>query len=362
MADKKTPVKRVVARPKQEMLEAYREALPPVEERREAESKPEETLAERAAKKMIETADAVSIEGVLKEVAVLKAEMAKVLSGLTDRLDQEVGKYAAVKTAVTAKEQELQEVFEIQKAASTLAALLEAQARRREEFEVEMAEKKDALLREIEGMRAQWAEEKARRQVEVQERDAALAKAREREKEEYEYAVKRERQVARDRFEAEKTKLTEEKTKLEQEIQLKREQLTKELAERELAVRQSEVELEELRRKAAAFPKELETAVAREAKATTERVRAEASAREELLRKEFEGERNVLKTRIAALEAGAKEQAEQITRLSHQLEKSYSQIQDIAVKAIQGSSPLRAFSGPQAPMGEGTRSQSQERA
>ncbi|MGI9165035.1 MAG: hypothetical protein ACR2G5_01360, partial [Pyrinomonadaceae bacterium] len=67
--------------------------------------------------------------------------------------------------------------------------------------------------------------------------------------------------------------------------------------------------------------------------------------REELLRKEFDGERNVLKTRIESLEQLAKEQSEQIARLSQQLEKAYGQVQDIAVRTVEGSSHSKSLGG-----------------
>jgi uncharacterized coiled-coil protein SlyX len=58
--------------------------------------------------------------------------------------------------------------------------------------------------------------------------------------------------------------------------------------------------------------------------------------------KEFEGERRVLTTRIELLQKTVKERREQITKLSAQLEKSYQKVEDIAVKAIDGSS-FRGF-------------------
>lgn len=63
----------------------------------------------------------------------------------------------------------------------------------------------------------------------------------------------------------------------------------------------------------------------------------EASAREEILKREFTGERNVLTARNAALEHTVKEQAEQISKLLQQSEKAYGQVQEIAVRAIEGS-------------------------
>ncbi|MBI5442077.1 MAG: hypothetical protein HY900_12800 [Deltaproteobacteria bacterium] len=343
MAEKKIPSRRTsVPKVKEEAIQSYQEALPIAQEKREAELRPEERITEKAGRRAVETADSISLDGIIREVGTLKLELGKVLGSLTERLEREVGRYESVRQAVELKEKELQEIYEIQKSASSLAALLEAQHRKREEFEMEMAERREALAKEMDALRTQWAEEKARNEAAATERDEAERRRREREEEEFQYARDRERRQAKDQFEAEKARYEEERAKLEREVGLKREQLAKELADREQAVRQSEEELQELRRRAAAFPKELEAAVSREVKASADRVRAEATAREELLKKEFEGERNVLKTRIGGLETAVKEQAEQISKLALQLERSYGQIQDIAVKAIEGSSGARA--------------------
>ena len=63
-----------------------------------------------------------------------------------------------------------------------------------------------------------------------------------------------------------------------------------------------------------------------------------------MLTKEFEGERKMLITRIEALEKTGKEQSERIQNLTQQLEKAYQKVQDIAVKAVEGSANARSFS------------------
>jgi hypothetical protein len=52
----------------------------------------------------------------------------------------------------------------------------------------------------------------------------------------------------------------------------------------------------------------------------------------------------VLATKIAAMERTVKEQAEQLTRLQEQAEKAYSQVQEIAVRAIEGSANTKQIS------------------
>jgi len=355
MEEKKfQPKKLSLSSTKQEMLEAYNAVLKQLEAQREAELKPEKRLEEKKAKEVIQVADSLSSEGVAKEISNLKIETGKVLAQISDRLEEEIGKFKAVQNAIVLKEKELQELYEIEKSAMTLAALIESQNQKRQVFESEMAEKKEALSQEIETLRAERENEKKDYEEGIKERDVAEKKKREREKEEYEYSFKREQKLAKDKFE-------DEKAKLEKELHLKKEQMESELKEREKVIAEQENELNELRKKVGAFPKEMEAAMTKAIKETTEKLNLEAKNREELQKREFIGERNVLTTRIESLEKMVKEQSEQITKLTQQLEKAYQQIQDIAVKTIEGSSNIKSFANLQQWISEQMRKSAQEK-
>jgi hypothetical protein len=158
-----------------------------------------------------------------------------------------------------------------------------------------------------------------------------------------------------------KDKFEDEKAKLEKEIHIKKEQMESELKEREKVVAEKEEELNELRKKVSAFSKEMETAVSKAVKETIERLNLEAKNREELQKKEFIGERNVLTTRIESLEKTLKEQSEQLAKLTQQLEKAYQQVQEIAVKTIEGSSTSKSIANLQQWISEQMRKSSQEK-
>ncbi len=79
------------------------------------------------------------------------------------------------------------------------------------------------------------------------------------------------------------------------------------------------------------------------------------------MKKEFTGEGNVLTTRVESLEKIAKEQSEQIAKLTHQLEKAYQQVQEIAVKTIEGSSTIKSFANLQQWISEQTGKAPQEK-
>lgn len=355
MEEKKfQPKKLSLSNTKQEMLEAYQTVLKQLEAQREAELKPEKRLEEKKAKEVIQVADSLSSEGVAREISNLKIETGKVLAQISDRLEEEIGKFKAVQNAIVLKEKELQELYEIEKSAMTLAALIESQNQKRQVFESEMAEKKEALSQEIETLRAERENEKKDYEEGIKERDVAEKKRREREKDDYEYSFRREQKLTKDKFE-------DEKSKLEKELHLKKEQMESELKEREKVIAEQENELNELRKKVSAFPKEMEAAMTKAIKETTEKLNLEAKNREELQKREFIGERNVLTTRIESLEKSVKEQNEQIAKFSQQLEKAYQQVQDIAVKTIEGSSNIKSFATLQQWVSEQTRKSPQEK-
>jgi hypothetical protein len=112
-----------------------------MEQKREIEQKPEEKIKEREVKKKVETADALSTESIARQIGGLKAEIGVLLNQLSEKIESEVLKYRTVTEAISAKEDELEEIYEIQKSASSLAALIEAQSQRRLQFEEEMETK-----------------------------------------------------------------------------------------------------------------------------------------------------------------------------------------------------------------------------
>jgi len=325
-----------MANTKKEMLAAYKELLKRLKAKRQAEMKPQERVEEKQKQKAVEVADSLSTEGIGKEIGNLRSEIGTMLVELSDKMEEEIGKYRQVKQAVDAREQELREIFEIEKEASSLAALIEAQKEKQEQFDSEMAEKKEELEYEIEATREEWEEEQKTHQAEVQARDEAEKKRRAREAEEYKYTFEREKQLTQEQFEYEKAKM-------EREGQLQREQKEGDLTAREQALSEKEAELSQLREKVVAFPAELDAAVEKAVQGTTDQLTKEAQAREALMKKEFEGEQKVLTSRIESLQQTVQEQQQQIAKLSDQIEKSYTQVQDIAVKAIEGSSSVKGL-------------------
>lgn len=331
MPEKMTPARKVSDKStKQELLEAYGALTTQLEEKRAAELNPERRLQDRKAEEALKAAASVAPEGIDREIGSLKAEIGAMLAQMSDKLATEAARFKSLQQAVETKQRELQELYGIEKGASTLAALIEAQNLKRTEFESDMAQQRETLAREINDTRVEWDKERKTHEAELRERDAAEKKARDREKEQFDYAFKRDQQNLRD-------KLADEKATLEKDLKLRKETAEKDLIERERVLVGNETELNALRAKAAAFPTELNTALDKAVKEATDRLKLEAKNRDDLLQKQFEGERNVLTTRIEGLEKAAKDLAEQSGRLNKQLDAAYLKVQEIAEKTIESA-------------------------
>jgi hypothetical protein len=352
MAEKTATKKK--APPRQQMLEALAETEKTVAERKETQQTPEQRIEARTAAQAVGAADELSTEGVVKSIGDLKSVINKMLGQLSDRLEEQVTRYVQIQRAIVAKDSELKEIYEIQRSASTLTALIESQDRQRTEFEAELQENKAELQREVEQTRAEWDLERKQHEIEIRERDAIEQKRREREKEEYRYAWAREQQQAKDQF-------ADEMTTAHKELAERKAAADRDVQERETALKSRENELATLRQRAEATPKEIDAAVAKAVKDATTRLQQDAAAREELLKREFSGEKNVLTTRITSLEQTAKEQSEQITRLLSQAEKAYGQVQEIAVRAIEGSGSAKQLANLQQLLAEQSRKGTGER-
>jgi hypothetical protein len=260
--------------------------------------------------------------------------MTRTLTQLSDRLEEEIGKYSRIRRAIEAKDNELKEIYEIQRSASTLLAFLETHQRTQEEMERDLEAEKEQLNGEIETTRAEWEKERKQHEQETKDRDAAEQKRRQRELDEFKYNFAREQQLARDQ-------LADEIATAQKESAERKAQLDRDWGEREKALAAREQELAELRARAAGFAQELKAATERAAADAVGRVQQQHQAAQELLRGQTEGEKNVLATKIAALERTVQEQAEQLARFEQQAEKAYAQVQEIAVRAIEGSASTK---------------------
>ena len=323
---------------KQELLNAYNEMVKKIEEQSQNELKPEKIIEEKKEKEVIKKVDDISSNDLNKRIENIKTEINRSLIQILEKLEIETTNYNKIKEAIDIKNKELKELYDIEKNASSLAALIEIQNRKKDEFENQLKNEKAKFENEIKEIKEKWDIEKKQHDIEYKETLDNEKKQKEREKEQYTYNFERDKQIALNKLNDEKRNLeieiAQKKEKFEKETQITKEELDK----REKNISEREKISDELQRKADNFQKDLTTTVNSAIKETQDKLTKEHKSVVDLLTKEFEGKKNVYESKIESLEKLVKEQNLQNEKLSKQINEAYDKIQSIAIKTVEGAS------------------------
>lgn len=305
---------------KSEVLAAYHDLLDELKEVNQSPSKPKQEE-----KKAIEKSSELSCDGIITSLAETKLKISKNLESLETQLLNEYKKFSDLQKSIATSKKELEELHDITYQAETLAALIETQKRFKEETDQEINETQEAFEDEMTKKKATWEEEKA-----------TLSKEREREEETYSYELALNRKKDKDLYD-------EKKLQLEKELDEKVKQTAQDLELRESQIAEKEKELETLQEQVEQFPEKLQEAIDKTKLETEEAVKKQYQFEIELGQKEIEGEKRLYEQRVASFLEKIKEQESLVKSLSTKVDQSGKQVQDIAVKAVEGASVLKAF-------------------
>lgn len=324
-SEKKAPTPSRPRRTKSDVQEAF-EALEEAADAREpVDAKTQATLKARADEIQVEVAG-VGVETVVQRISGLGLDVSRALSDLAEKLNAEVRLLGSLREAVSLEQRELERMHQIDIAATSVDHLIEEHSRKKEELDTEIAE-----------ARAAWTLEAARVERDRREQEEAMKKLRQREIEDYEYRKALERKKAQDKYD-EETRQTERRNAERQES------LEKDWARREAGLKEREELVARLEVQVAEFPARLTRET--EAAAAEARRQVEAALERQilLLKKDAEAEARVAGLSIKALEQSLAARDAQIAAIEKQLAEAKQQVQDIAVRAIDGASGARALS------------------
>jgi colicin import membrane protein len=325
MATKTTKAPPRQRRPKAEILEQFEEIRNEVETAREsAGSKAAEAAAVHDAE-VLQSVGGVTVEAVVQRVSTLGLEISKALSEISAKLADEVDRLATVREAAAIERKELERLHKIDVAATALDDMVRDYAQQKERLEAEIA-----------AQRAAWEEEKQTTERERREQEDSLKKQRQREADDFEYKKTLERKRAQDKYD-------EEMRLLERTNKEKQEAVAKSWQQRETALKESEQELVTLRKEVAEFPNRLRAEVDH---AVTQALKSAQQAHDQavvLLKKDAETDKRLAEIQIKTLEELAARQSAQLSALQKQVDEAKQQVQDIAVRAIEGASGAKAL-------------------
>lgn len=309
---------------KQELFDAYQEALKKVEEVKALKETPAD-IAETQRKVAVEENASKAVES-------------KIFS---EEITQQ---YKDLQESLADKKAELKELYEIEANASTLAAIINAAKEKEYQLNVEYKEKKAAMEADhratIDKMQSELEElndskDSARDEVRAARADeiAKVKLERSREEEEYAYNLKRQRKIENDKWEDEKAE--------REKALIVREEAAKEMfAEAEAKLD----ELEELREKVAEIPTLIEKAEEAAKEAGEKEAAKEYGYKKNLYEKEKGYEIDKLEDKVSMLEEKLALEERKTVALQEKLDEAYTKMNTLASETVKANGAVHVIS------------------
>lgn len=311
---------------KQKILKAYREHLDQINDRA---SQTVSTIAEKTKKDMskaITTAKQVKPQDIETEALELQKGVIAQIREVVDGLAERKAKFDELDEAIKAKNQELKEVFEIEREANALSALLKAQEVSEEEAQEEIA----AMLRDARE-EAETIVSDAERRAKDLESDIAkmkeeTEKTRAREKEEYEYSFIR---LKAKRMDSLQDKLDEMSKSLDEREET--------VAKRELAMKELESIVGKLSDELTVTKASIDDQIKAAKEAATKSAERGAAIAANIAKSKHESELNIRDHQINSLKESVSDLKSEVARLQEDLNQANSKVQAVAMQALQSN-------------------------
>ena len=277
-----------------------------------------------------------SVGDILKVLTQLQDNFGGAVSNLSEKLTQEAVTLENIQTSVSEQEEQLITLYDLDAENTDVDRLIQDYQDNSKTFDEEFDTRQGELDEELTSAQEEWDKEQETHQRTVKERDENTAKTRQREAEEYLYDLQLERKLSTETYEQNRKQLYQELEDL-QELQ------NKEWDEREEAIATREKEFSELETKAESLEAELAAAIKKAKEEGKGIANHQSKVKADLREKEVLGLKRSYELRLDFLEDTIQDQDDQLASLSKQLDAALKQVQDLAVKAIEGAAESSSF-------------------
>lgn len=276
------------------------------------------------------------MESIIEGLNQLQLSFGGAVSDLSEKLTLEAFLLQEAQRKVTEERLQLQALHNLEVTDGSLDTLIQQYEDSSKAFGDELKQRQDEVEQAITQARKAWQKEQEEHRRTIKERNETFGKTRQRDNQEYSYDLTLQRKASDEEYEQEKKRLYQELEEFQQNQE-------KQWAEREKAIAERETQFNELKAKVEAMPKDLENAIKRAKEEGKGIATYQAKVKADLLNKEVEGTKRTYELRINSLQETIQNQDSRIQTLSKQLDAALKQVQDLAVKAIEGSSNLSSF-------------------
>ena len=258
------------------------------------------------------------------------------VSELSEKLTTEAAKLAEVREGVTSEITDLQTLHSLAVDEDTFEELINNYETSSKAFGEELRQRQETSQQEVQSLTKAWSKEQEQHGITIKERVELNRQTSQREVQEYKYNLELQRKIDREQHE-------QQQAALYYELAETKEVQEKTWTERELALAELEKLFHEAKDKVAAFTQNKEKAIDKAKSEGKGIATYQAKIKSDLYAKEVEGKSNFYESNIESLEDTILNQEERLNSLSKQLEAALKQVQDLAVKAIEGSANANSY-------------------
>ena len=272
----------------------------------------------------------------IENLAKIQLGFGSAASELSEQLSNQAFKLAEIREAIDKEVQELKQLHNLEISEDILDRLVKSYEDNAKAYQEEFSQRYEVVSQEILEERNTWVKEQEEYKVTTKERNENIQKTRQRETAEYKYDLELQRKLETDEYEQRQKNLYKELEEIQQQI-------NKQWSENEKEVSEREKQFEEVKAKVEAFPKEKEAAIKKATEEGKGIAHYQAKIKADLYGKDVDGQKRFYEQRLQSLEQTISNQDSRIINLAKQLDSALKQVQDLAVKAIEGSANVNSY-------------------
>ncbi|NDJ22471.1 hypothetical protein GS682_12675 [Nostoc sp. B(2019)] len=272
----------------------------------------------------------------IQSLAKIQLGFGSAANELSEQLTTRASKLAEIRQSVDNEIQQLTQLHNLEISEDILDTLIQSYEDNSKSYQEEFSQRYEVLSQETLNQRNTWVKEQEEHQRAIKERNENLNKTRQRDVAEYKYDLELQRKLESDEYAQRQKILYNQLEELLQEAE-------KQWAEREKVISEQEKQFEEYKAKVEAFPKDKEASVKKAMEEGKGIAHYQAKVKADLYGKEVEGQKRFYEQRLQSLEQTITNQETRIENLSKQLESALKQVQDLAVKAIEGTANVNSY-------------------
>lgn len=278
-----------------------------------------------------------SITQVIQSLEELQIGFGSAVGQLSEHLITEASSLEKLQTEIQEEVEKLQELHDLDEIEeNTLENLIDSYEESQKNFVEEFTQQQETLTQELDDLRKAWQKEQENKRREIQERNESYLKTKLRNQEEYQYNLQLQRQLQKEEHEQNINQLYKELEAIKKEQE-------KQWEIREKTILEKEKEYAEAKQKVEEFEEELESKIKKGKEEGKGIGIYQAKVKADLRSKEIQGETQNYQLKIQALESTIASNDIRLAKLSQQLDSSLKQVQDLAIKAIDGASNRNSF-------------------